>query len=174
MQAEPRRVRILLAEDPSSFQKRSRYWRCLFERAKNLHYVTWIRRLNPMRNIWIVSNRFSSRYLVGGLGFCDFNSLDFFRRGRGAIVIQTIVIKFVPIGFTAGIQHNTDANLPMMVTNLCQRFVEVALVLPLNVCPVCPFYLSSRLSNLDLGIGFFVQDGWKIAAAGDHDDHDYT
>jgi len=87
------------------------------------------------------------------------------------MVIRAIVIRLVRMGCTAG-HHNTEAILPIMVTNLFQRFVEITLILPLNVCPF--WYLTSQLmSNLDSGKGFCVQDGWKIAAADDRNDHDY-
>ncbi|SRR6266480_1509558 len=138
----------------------------MFERGENLDYVTWIRRLNPVHSVRIVSRRFSNRYVVRDFGFCDLNSPDIFRMAR---VFGAIIIKLVPIGFTAGIQQNTDANLPIMATNLCQRFVEVTLVLPLNV----PRALTWQ-PNLDSGIGFCARDGWKIAAADDRNDRDYA
>jgi hypothetical protein len=86
------------------------------------------------------------------------------------MVTPAIVIKLVLIGCTPG-HHNTDANLPIMVTNLCQRFVEVILVLPLNVSP---FWYDTwhLMSNLDGDS--CVRDEWKIAAADDHNDHDYA
>ena len=118
-----------------------------------------------------VVNGTSSRYVVRGLGFCDLNGPDIFRRG-GAIVLvlPAIVIKLVRIGCTAG-HHNTDANLPIIGTNLCQRFVEVTLVLPLNVCPCWSLSLQ-LMSKLDRQ--FCVRDEWKIAAADDRNDRDYA
>jgi len=88
------------------------------------------------------------------------------------MVIRAIVIRLVRMGCTAG-HHNTEAILPIMVTNLFQRFVEISLILPLNVCPF--WCLTSHfMSNLDIGIGFCVLDEWKIAAADDRNDHDYA
>jgi hypothetical protein len=138
----------------------------MFERAENLAYVTWIRRLNPVRNIRIVSGRFSSRYVVRGFGFCDLNSPDICR--RALISPSAIVIKLVRIGFIARTHQNTDANLPTIVTNLCQRFVELMLVLPLNVCR--SFLLTSNLHTVRCD----VWDEWKVAAADDRNDHDYA
>src|SRR5215470_2422229 len=110
MQGQPRRVNILLAEDPSSFQKRPREWRCLRpERVENLDYVTWIRRLNLVRNVRVVNGRFSSRYVVGGFGFRDLNSPDIFRR---ALVIPRALAIRVLMGFIAGLHDNTEAILP--------------------------------------------------------------
>jgi hypothetical protein len=171
MQGQPRRVNILLAEDPSSFQKRPREWRCLwFERLENLDYVTRISRLNPVRSMRIVNGRFSSRYVVRGFGFCDLNSPDVSRRvifRRARVMPRALAIR-VLIGFIAGLLKNTDAILPIMATNLFQRLLELsALVLPLNVCPLT----SQLMSNLD--IRFCVRDEWKIAAADHHNNHDY-
>ena len=142
----------------------------MFECAENLGYVTWIRRLNPVRNVRVVNGRFSSRYVVRGSGLCDLNSRDISR--RALVTRRAFVMRVVRVGFILGIHHNTEAILPITVTNLFQRFVELSLVLPLNVCPF--WYLTSQLmSNLDSGKGFCVQDGWKIAAADDRNDHDY-
>ena len=58
-----------------------------------------------------------------------------------------------------------------MGTNLCQGFVEVTLVLPLNVCP-CWSLSFPLMSKLD--IQFCVLDNWKIAAADDCNDRDYA
>lgn len=86
------------------------------------------------------------------------------------MVIRAIVIRLVRMGCTAG-HHNTEAILPIMVTNLFQRFVEISLILPLNVS--C--YLTWQLiSNLDSGKGSCARDGWKIAAADDRNDRDYA
>lgn len=131
-----------------------------------------------MRNIWIVSNRLSRRYVFRGFGFGDLNS-SYLLRTR-AIIIRAIVIKFVPMGVSAGILHNTNANLPTVVKNLCQCFVEAMLILPLNVCAVCRFWLVTfQATKLDRGIsksetGCCVLDEgkWKIAAADDHNYHD--
>ena len=73
---------ILMVQDRSSFQKRPRCWRCLLERAENLDYVTWIRRSNPVHNIRIVNGRFSSRYVVRGLGFVTLTVLIFSGSGQ--------------------------------------------------------------------------------------------
>jgi hypothetical protein len=178
MQAKPCHINTLLAGDPSSFQKRPREWRWLwFERFEDLGYVTWIRRGNPVRNVRIVNGRLSSRYVVRGFGFCDLNSPDISRR---ALVLRTIGsgrgTSFVPIGgLIAGVPHNTEANLPMIGTNLSQRFAERTLVLPLNVCRT--FLLTS---NLHKGKGSCARedcardDPCIIAAADDRNDHDYA
>src|SRR5947209_15842244 len=134
MQAQPRRVH--LGKPTTSFQTQStKWWRLLFKSAGNRDYVTWIGRLNSVHYIWIVSNRLSSRYPVRCLGFCHFHSPDIFFP-RAIVIRRAIVIKLVLIGFTAGVQQDTDANLPTMITDLCQRFVELTFVLPLNVCSV--------------------------------------
>ena len=159
MQAKPRRINILLAEDPFSFQKRLRYWRCLmFERGVNLSYVTWIRRLNPVHNIRIVSGRLSSRCVVGDLGFCDLSSLDI-----SPIAINTRCVRR-SVRMVA-ISIGVDAVCPLL-TKLSQRVVEVTLVLPLHVL------ISLHISNLHR-----VRDAWdrfKAAAAADRNNHDYA
>ena len=139
----------------------------MFERVENLFYVIWIRRLNPVRNIRIVSGRFSSRYVVRGFGFCDFNSPDIFR--RALISPSAIVIKLVRIGFIARTHQNTDANLRVpfgVTTNLFQCVVELTLVLPVNVFRT--FLLISNLHTVRCD----AWDEWKAAAA-DHNNHDY-
>lgn len=167
MHCEPRRVRILLAEDPSSFQKRPTLWHW-FERVENREYVTWIRRLNPVHNIWIVSNRLSSRYLVRGFGFCDLDSPDLFRTAIGTV--RRWVRRLVRMG---GVSIGVDAIRPMMVTNLFQRLVELMLVLPLNVWPFV-FAISLQLRSNQDGVGYYARDGWKSAAADDHNHYDYA
>src|SRR6516162_1663815 len=112
MHCEPRRVRILLAEDPSSFQKRPTLWHW-FERAENPGDVTWIRRLNPVHSVWIVNNSLHSRYLVYGFGFCDLNSPDTSRRFRGTRIVR---MDGVLIGV---MQQNIQViRPPRMATNL--------------------------------------------------------
>src|SRR5438045_6175551 len=106
------------------------------ERVENLFYVTWIRRLNPVHNIRIVSGRFSSRYVVRGFGFCDLNSPDV---SRGAIVRRAIVTRMafvvIRLGVFARLLYNTEAILPIMATNLFQRSIETCtIILPLSVC----------------------------------------
>ena len=88
------------------------------------------------------------------------------------MVFRAIVIGFVRIGSPAGHQ-NTEAILPVMATNLIHRFVEVILILPLNVNP---FFFSDSTSNLEVGITCCAGDGWKwkIAAAHDHNGHNYA
>src|SRR6516162_9469925 len=173
MHCEPRRVRILLTEDPSSFQNRPRLWRCLFcERVENRGYITWLRRLNLVHNIWIVNGRFSIRSVVGDLGFCDLDSPDIYRRAifRTALVILRALATRVLVGFTAGL-NNTDAIFPpFTATNLCQRLLEVSPVaLPLNVL------ISLPIANIDrVRCDSWVRDGWKTAAADDHNHYDYA
>jgi len=168
MHCEPRCVRILLAEGPSSFQKRPRYWRCSFQRVENLANVIWIRRLNPVHNIWIVSNRLSSRYLVRGFGFCDLNSPDISRR---TVVIPAFVIKLVLFGMIAGLPDYAEAitrSLIVVATNLLQRLLELSPVaLPLNVCR--SFLLTFNLHRVRCD----VWDDWKGATADNRNDHDY-
>lgn len=56
----------------------------------------------------------------------------------------------------------------MAPTNLLQRAVEGPLRLPFNVLT------SLFISNLDsVQRDSFVRDGWKIAAADHHNNHDY-
>ena len=137
----------------------------MFERVENVHYVTRISRLNPVRSMGVVNGRFSGGYVVSGLGFCDLNSHSFF---RGALIIRrAIVIQRVLVGRSSGFQ-NTDANLPIMSTNLCQRFVELTLAFPRNVCP-----LSSPMPKLDRGKRFCVVDvEYIVATAGDRNRHE--
>jgi hypothetical protein len=145
----------------------------MFERVENLAYVTWIRRLNAVRNVRVVNGRFSSRYVVRGFGFCDLNSPDIYRRvifRRARVTLSALAIR-VLMGFTARRLKNTDAILPIMATNLFQRLLELnPVVFPLNVCPLT----SDVMSNLDRGTGYCVRNGWKIAAAADHNDGDYS
>ena len=137
-----------------------------FQRVHNVIHV-FQASLNPPCDVRIVGDRFCSYCVVRGFGLYDVNSPDDFR--RALISRRTIVTKLVLIGFTATYQ-NTDANLPTICMNLCQRVVEVILVLPLNVCPF--WYLTSHvMSNLD--VGSCVHDAWKIAAADDHNGRDY-
>ena len=80
----------------------------MFERVENLAYVTWIRRSNPVHSIRIVNGRFSSRYVVRGLGFCDLNSPDIFRRAlsEGHLLFQgSVRVRWV----IAELLNNTDA-----------------------------------------------------------------
>jgi len=140
----------------------------MFERGENLAYVTWIRRLNPVHNIRIVSGRFSSRYVVRGFGFCDLNSPDFCRRAH---VTTRALATFDRGGCSLGRPHNTEAitrPLILVGTNLCQRFRELMLVLPLNVCR--SFLLTSDLHRVRCD----VWDEWKGAAADNRNDHDYA
>src|SRR5882724_3662916 len=165
MQEQPCHANILLAQNAYCPQARSGELRC--QRVHNVIHVFQVS-LNPPRDVRIVGDRFCSYCVVRGFGLYDVNSPDAFR--RALITRRTIVIKLVLIGFIARTNQNTDANLPTIVTNLCQRGVEVMLVLPLNVCPF--WYLTSHvMSNLD--VGSCVHDAWKIAAADDHDGRDY-
>ena len=140
----------------------------MFERGENLAYVTWIRRLNPVHNIRIVSGRFSSRYVVRGFGFCDLNSPDISRR---ALVTPRALAIGDPPGCSVGRPHNTEAitrPLILMATNLFQRVLELTLVLPLNICR--SFLLTSNLHRVRCD----VWDEWKGAAADNRNDHDYA
>lgn len=114
------------------------------KRVENGAYVFWIRRLNPVGNVRVVNGRSSGRYVVRGFGFCDLDSPDVFR--WALISRRAIVIKLVLIGSTARTNQNTDANLPTMLTNLCQRRVELILLLPLNICR--GFILTSNLHRV--------------------------
>ena len=144
----------------------------MLKRVENRAYVIWIGRLNPVRNVGIVSGRFCGRYVVSDLGFCDFDSADFFRRTT-IFIFFAIVTQLVPIGCSAWMLQDTDANLAIpswVTTEPCQRTVEGFLILPLNV------YRSSRrftrTSNIH-GIRHDVWEEWKIAAADDHKRRDY-
>lgn len=115
--------------------------------------------MNSVHNIRIVSGRFSSRYVVRGFRFRDPNSPDLSRRGRA---------RFVPMGaVSVGVEFIPPVTGVTAPTNLIQRAVEVALRFPFNVL-TCLF-----ISNIDTVQDAFVQDGWKIAAADDHNNHDY-
>ena len=145
----------------------------MFEPVENLGCVTWIRRLNSVRSVRVVNGRFSSRYVICGFGFCNLNSPDIYRRVifRRALVVLTALAIMVLIGFIAGLLKNTDAILPPIMKNLFQRLLELnPVVFPLNVCPLT----SDGMSNLDRGTGYCVRNGWKIAAAADHNDGDYV
>jgi hypothetical protein len=90
-----------------------------------------------VHSIWIVSNRLSSRYLVRGFGFCDFNSPDISRRVRATRSVRMDGAIFV-------LQLNIEFIRPLMAgTNLSQRAVEVPLRRPFNVST------SLFTSNLD-------------------------
>ena len=65
-----------------------------------------------------------------------------------------------------GVSIGVDAIRPVIVTDLFQRFVELMLAFPLNVCP------SPLISKID--IGYCVRDQWNSAAADDHNGHDYA
>ena len=121
-----------------------------------------------MHNVRVVNGRFSSRYVVRGFGFCHLNSPDIFR--IASIIPRAIVIKLVLIGFISRTLQNTNANLPIRVaTDLCQRLVELTLVLPVNVFRT--FLLISNLHRVQCE----VWDDWKKrATADDRNDHDYA
>ncbi len=112
-----------------------------------------------MHSVRIVSRRFSSRYVVRGFGFCDLNSPDISRRVMFTIFVQMDLISALSL-------QNIEVVIPVMGTNLIQRGVELLRVLPFNVFPRSLF-----TSNLDRVQD--VRDGWKIAAADHHNDHDY-
>ena len=146
-----------------------RSWRC--KRVENLFYVTWIRRLNPVRNVRVVNGRSSSRYVVRGFGFCNLYSPNVCRR---AVVTPRAFAIRVLMGSIAGLLNNTKAILPIMTTNLFQRLLELSpVVLPLSVrcCLTLP-----PISNLDNGIGSCARDDWKRrrGAASDRNDDDYA
>jgi hypothetical protein len=145
---------VLLAQDPFGVQKRPREWRCLFERVQNRNYVLSISSGNAVRNIRIVTGRFSSRRALGDFGHCDPISFDT-SRGRARIVRMDWL--------SVGIHQNTDVVITPMQTNLFQCFVEVTLGRPLNVRR-----LGSNLHNV-----FLVGDDLISAAADDRNDHDY-
>ena len=145
----------------------------MFERAENLAYITWIRRSKPVETIRIVNGRLSIRCVVGDLGFCDLDSPDIYRRAifRTALVILRALATRVLIGFIADLLNNTDAIFPpLTATNLCQRLLEVSPVaLPLNVL------ISLPIANIDrVRCDSWVRDGWKNAAADDHNHYDYA
>jgi len=83
-----------------------------------------------VHNIWIVSNRLPSRYLVCCFGFCDLNRPDLFPTAIGTV--RRWVRRFVRMG---GVSLGIDAIRPVMVTNLFQRLIELMLALPLNIWP---------------------------------------
>jgi len=77
-------------------------------------------------------------------------------------------MRVVPMGCIAGRRHKTEAiTSPLLATNVCQRRVELTLVLQLNICRS-----FLRTSNLHT-VGCDAWDEWKIAAADDHDGRDY-
>jgi hypothetical protein len=154
MQGEPCHMNVLLAQDPFGVQKRPRERRCLFERVQNRCYVRSISSRNAVRNIRIVTGRFSSRRPLGDFGHCDPISLNT-ARGRARIVRMDWL--------SAGIHQNTDVVITPMPTNLFQCFVEVTLGRPLNVRR-----LGSNLQNV-----FLVGDDLVSAAADDRNDYDY-
>ena len=57
---------------------------------------------------------------------------------------------------------------PLLATNVCQRRVQLTLVLHLNI-----YRSFLRTSNLHR-VGCDAWDEWKIAAADDHDGRDYS
>jgi len=72
-----------------------------------------------------------------------------------------------------GVSIGVDAIRPVIVTDLFQRFVELMLAFPLNVCP------SPLISKIEIGYwicdhGMCVLDQWNSAAADDRNDHDYA
>jgi hypothetical protein len=150
----------------------SRYWSRCGERGDNLFYVIWIRRSNPVESIRIVNGRLSIRCVVGDLGFCDLDSPDISWRAiwrRACVTLRALATR-VLIGFTAGLNNNTDAIVPpLTATNLLQRLLEPSpVVLPLNV-------LMPPISNIDrVQCDSWVRDGWKNAAADDHNHYDYA
>ena len=97
----------------------------MFERVENLAYVTWIRRLNSVRNMRIVNGRFSSRYVVRGFGFCDLNSPDISRRVIFRRAICNLRHLLPVLMSLSPVINNTDAILPIMATNLFQRLLEL-------------------------------------------------
>ena len=139
----------------------------MFERVENVHYVTWISRLNPVHSMGVVNGRFSGGYVVSGLGFCDLNSHSIFPEGTHNPKGNRYSTGACRAGAPGS--QNTDANLPIMSTNLCQRFVELTLAFPRNVCRS----LSSPMPKLDRGKRFCVMDvEYKVATAGDRNRHD--
>ena len=70
-----------------------------------------------MHNIRIVNGRFSTCYVVSGLGFCDLNSPDI---SKAAILIGTILVTLgiVPGDDAAVIKLGLEAIRPVMVTKL--------------------------------------------------------
>jgi hypothetical protein len=136
------------------------------KRGQNGAYVFWISRLNPVRNVRVVNGSFSSRYVVRGFGFCDLDSPDFSR--RTLVILRAFIMRVVRMRCIAGRPHNTEAiTSPLSATNVCQRRVELTLVLHLDVCR--SFLRTSNLNR----VGCDVWDVWKIAAADDHDGRDY-
>jgi len=113
----------------------------------------------------IVNGRFSSRYSVPGLGFCDLNSPDLFLTAIGTD------LGTVRDGLALVIQLDLDAIRSAIGTNLLQRCVELTLAFPRNVCPRTS---SQVMPKLDSEKGCCIRDGWKIAAADHHNDHDYA
>src|SRR4030095_3579392 len=145
--------------------------RLFFERVENVVYIIWIRSSKPVESIRIVNGRLSIRCVVGDLGFCDLNSPDIYRRAifRRALVIPRALAIMVPIGFTAQRLNNTDAIVPPLKANLCQRLLERPFVLPINVLSSLP------MSNIDrVRCDSWVRNGWKNAAADDHNHYDYA
>jgi len=137
----------------------------MFERVENLDYVTWVRRLHPIRSMRVVNGRFSSRCVVGGFGFCDIDSPDIFQTAIGTILGT---VRMVPIDDGVVIQLNLEAIRSVMVTKLFQRCVELILAFPRNVCPLIMSQVMPKLHK-----GFCVKD-YEIAAADDRNDHDYA
>jgi hypothetical protein len=169
MQDQPCHVNILLAQNAHSPRARSSELLC--QRARNIIDVVQATRHNAPRDVWIVGGRFSRCCVVRGFGFCDLNSPDMVQ--RACIFRRAIVIKFVRIG-TSGTHQNTDTNLPTIVMKLRQRFFEVALVFPFNICPWRYCWWVQRMSDLDGVIGYCVLDESKIGTAGDHNDKGYA
>ena len=136
----------------------------MFERVENLFYVTWIRRLNPVHGVRIVSRRFSNRYVVRDFGFCDLNSPDVSRRVRATRFVRMNVSGVV-------VQLNMEVIRRVVGggggTDLIQRGVELLPRLPFNVTRN-----SLVTSNLDR-VREDAREEWKIAAAGYRNDHDY-
>ncbi len=114
-----------------------------------------------MHNVRVVNGRFSSRYVVRGFGFCDLNSPDLSPRGRARFVRTGVV--------SIGVEFIPRVTAVMAPTNLCQRLVELTLVLPLNVFRT--FLLISNLHRVQC----VVWDDWKErATADDRNNHDYA